>query len=162
MSKSSTFVRSWIGFDNAFYGRLFHDCYISTEPKTIHIILKKYEDITEVEEAKIEALRDNHLFKSEEEYHGNLIMNFDVPEDKIGDIDSFLSGSYSKLSDSAKELIIMSHSNMKNIKNLAIILYPQREHRDKLSKILDYELPENAEIHDKPVLEEELFSKDKL
>jgi hypothetical protein len=156
MTKASTFVRSWLGLPNSFYGTLFQDCYISIEPeKLIHIVLKNIEDNTNND--VFTTLKDNNNFLYSKTLEYNTVFTFKIPIDKENDFDNFVIGRYSKLSNSAKELIIMSHEGMKNIKNLAVILYPEKRHRDTLSQKLDFQIKDDAEIYDKPDLTKELL-----
>jgi len=156
MTKASTFVRSWLGLPNRFYGTLFQDCYISIEPeKLIHIVLKNIEDNTNND--VFTTLKNNNNFLHSKTLEYNTVFTFKIPIDKENDFDNFVIGRYSKLSNSAKELIIMSHEGMKNIKNLAVILYPEKRHRDALSQKLDFQIKDDAEIYDKPDLTKELL-----
>lgn len=159
MTKSSTFVRCWLGFSNTFYNGLFHDCYISIEPeKLIHIVLKK-DDSQQYEEIS-QQLKDHKWFLKTQTTGDYVIFDFEIAEEREDDFDKFIVGQYSKLSDSAKELILMSHEKMDNIKNLAVILYPEKRHRDMLSQALDFELNPNAEVYDRPDITKELLPKE--
>ena len=157
MTKSSTFLRSWIGFSNNFYKDVFHDCYISLEPeKLIHIVLKKEED--NKHEEVFNKLKENKYFMYSKDITSFLcVFTFSIPEDKEDDFDKFVVGQYSKFTDSSKELILMSHENMNNVKNLAIILYPEKKHRDALASSLGAELKSDAEIYSRPDITEELL-----
>ncbi len=162
-TKASTFVRCWIGFSNEFYNGFFYNCYISIEPeKTIHIILKKPIENNKEFSDIMDSLRSNRHYREENESGALLIIDFNIPEDKEEDFDNFILGKYSKFSETTKELIIMSHADIRNIKSLASILYPTQKHRDELSKKLDFDLPSDAEIHSKPDMVKEIFTKNNL
>ena len=157
MTKSSTFLRSWIGFPNSFYKDVFHDCYISIEPeKLIHIVLKKQEN--NQHEEVFNKLKENKYFMHSKDITSHLcVFTFSIPEDREEDFDKFVIGRYSQFTDSSKELILMSHEDMKNVKNLAIILYPEKKHRDALASSLNAEIKSDAEIYSKPDITEELL-----
>jgi hypothetical protein len=157
MTKASTFVRSWLGFANSFYDGMFHDCYISIEPeKMIHIVLVEKKEDKQYEEIS-NKLKEHSWFSNLRPSDGFVIFDFDIPEDRIDDFDNFIKGKYSKLSSSAKELILMSHENMDNIKNLAVILYPEQKHRDQLAQLLNDDISPEAEVYDKPDITKELL-----
>lgn len=155
MTKSSTFVRSWLGFSNSFYTN-FNDCFISIEPeKLIHIIINKSKDNNH--EEVFNKLIENRYFLYKKDLDFLCVFTFKVPDNKEQDFDNFVLGKYSQFSNSAKELIIMSHEKMDNIKNLAVILYPEKRHRDALGKALNADLKIDAEIYSKPDMTKELL-----
>jgi hypothetical protein len=157
MTKSSIFVRSWLGFPNSFYNGLFNDCFISIEPtKMIHIVLNK--PTTEEHSSIVSELQEHRFFADSKVLDDEkIVLSFNLDEDYDDDFDNFIKGKYSQLSDSAKQLIIMSQVSHENIKNLAVILYPEDRHRKKLSEKLGMELPDDAEVYDRPDIEKEII-----
>lgn len=96
------------------------------------------------------------------------LLTFDIKEFE-SEHTLFLSGKYSQFSDKAKNCI-EQHTpfKLKNSKgviedtSIFKILYPIKQERETLEKLLDVKLEENAEIYSKPDIIEETFNIDNI
>lgn len=71
------------------------------------------------------------------------------------DIENFLSGKYRKMSEVSKFAIMFCSEENKD--QLWQIFYPSKDRIKALSKYLDYPLGDDAEVYDKPNVEEEVY-----
>lgn len=161
-TKACQFIRPMLGHSPMFYGPRFYNCYVSTNPSTIHIVFKKPLP-DEHYNYTLEVLRFDDHFIEEVNYGNYLVMSFKVPEIFEDDFYQFLDSKYSKMSDFYKEEILSLHISWRQVyRNLSDILYPQKKHREAIENRLDVTLEKDAEIFDRIEFSEELFDKRKF
>lgn len=160
-NKATTFVRPLIGFPNYVYRNNYINCYVEIEPAIkIFLVFKNLPD-TELDEAQKQCFMalDEHPDLIEKTTNKKyIIYSFLTDPEREYDISCFLSGRYSKMSESAKTTILFSQYNPNNIPIISSILWPSKEDVENLSKELGEKLEEGTEIFSKPELEKELYN----
>ncbi len=163
-NKATTFVRPLLGYPNAIYTNNYKNCFIEKngEDYKIHLVFNKVDTLSANQQETFKLLDEHILFESKEELANNIIYTFRTDDNIKYDIDKFLEGKYSKMSDSGKQMIIFCQYDLQNVVALSAILWPNDEDRKELSERLGATMKDDAEVFSAPNLSDELFDKMKL
>lgn len=110
-------------------------------------------------------LTNNELFIKSIDLGKKVLYIFRFPQDYMGEYYSFYNGKYSEFGDDAKQLILKFwaevHSNNPAAINFLIkvkqILYREEKLRQIIEKELNVKIDKNAELGEKPNVEQETF-----
>lgn len=170
-SKSYTlahsFIRPMMGYPTQYYGPKYCNTYIDPLNELIHIVFKRplKEDFTQYYYT-LESLMNDVHYKEAIDTEEFLVLIFNVPEDCRRDFQLFIDGKYSQMSTDYKEHILSTYvQDQKLYQWVMIALYPKDYHRNTLRDLLGVSkavLKDDCEVLDKPRLQEEVFSMDKI
>lgn len=165
-TKSTVFIRCMLGYNPSFYGQCFHDTYITIEPNSIVLVFNKPNSAKELEiSSKIyDILKNNKNFIEFFETDFYDIIKFEVPEKYKQDFETYIQGSYSKLSEGYKTALLGLYTQFSEIRtDLYHILYPtDRERKLYIEDKFDVKASPDAEILSIIDLEEEIYDEDKF
>jgi hypothetical protein len=164
-NKATTFIRPLLGLSNSAYTNNYKNCYITQDSGVkIHLVFENLPQdvLTDAQKETFQALNENALLEEKSIYKNCLVYSFNVDEDMSSDIQHFMNGKYSQMSEGGKQMIMFSQHDDNNVAAITSILWPTEEDRKNLSARLNAELSQDAEIFSKPNLQEELFNMDLL
>ena len=159
-NKSTIFIRPLLGLPNSIYKNNYKNTFITIEPDMkIHLAFERIPDdkLTNEQIECFKLLESLNSFQRQDISDDQVIYTFSPDPDTQYDVTTFLNGKYSKMSEGAKTMIIMSQYNLNNVPVLANILWPNAEARKIISDKLGETLAEDAEVFSSPELEEELL-----
>lgn len=155
-----------LGIDrNELYWKFFFlNCYIGVEDYPHYdnhfFLLFKFKNIPAYETVR-KKLKEHKLYKTtmkhstkNEDY---FIFVFNIPKEQKNNVQLFKEGKYSKFTREYKNSIFKVH-RVKQDKPLYHILNKTKTRRLKLSKDLDWEIPEDVDLWDIPYMDEEILS----
>lgn len=157
---ATTFVRPLLGLPNAMYTENYVNCFIKTGNMTkIYLQFRAKDDsqLTDQQKSTFEMLDNHPMFDGVNTNNGITTYTFLADNELTYDINRFAEGKFSKMSTSAKEMILFSQYNKDNVPVLSKILWPSDEDRKKLSEDLGDEIAADAEILSRPDLTVEVY-----
>lgn len=172
LNKSSTFVRSMLGYSPMFFGNMHQNTYISINPDRMYLVF--YKPTHDMEEEEIErytkqypyifdTLRQHSAYEEEKSINKFDIFIFSIPDKYKEDFFHFIEGSYSKMSVEYKEEMLALHSPIPTAYDrIKGILYPMVHHREYLAKKLGVDIDMIKEIFSRMDYEDEIFDINKL
>lgn len=129
--------------------------YLSENLNSIYVIARYFNtDRFKNWETKIKS--NENYFKFFDPSPNTVGYEFKIPEIFIPDLELFLDGKYSQMSDLAKNRITKFHNASKK-GNLYGILHKTIERKKQLEEMLGIKLPDNIDLHSKPNLENEIY-----
>jgi hypothetical protein len=141
--------------DNFSVNSLLINCYLSPSKGSL-ILLYRFIAGTQFNLLD-KYLRNSELFKeSINASYTTIAYEMLIPFHYSKDIEIFLKGKYSELSDRLKKRILAFHK-LNYMGETAKILYKNSEYRKQLSIDLGVELVEGAELHSIPLLSTEIY-----
>jgi len=171
-NKSTTFVRSMLGYSPLFFGYMYYNTYISVNPERMYIVFSKPSKNT-IDKDKdkyekqypyiFETLKKHSCFLEDISTDTFTIFIFSIPENYSNDFYLFLEGAYSKMSTLYKEELLALHSPIPNAyEKVKGILYPAPHHKEYLAKKLGVDIDMIKEIFSKIEYSEEVFDVNNL
>ena len=150
LNKSSTFLFPALGENKIIWKTEYLiNCFIPEGRNDRLHLLYRFVGSDNFSELEQRILTSKYYIKTEEldKYRTKYI--FKIPDENMADVDLFLKGKYSKLSENLKFKIINFHQLNKK-SNLYKILYKSKELREELEKELGVELDGDCELYSIP------------
>lgn len=171
-NKSTTFVRSMLGYSPLFFGNMYYNTYITANPDKMFVtFLKLGKDAGENDVDRytkqypyiFKTLREHFDYVKEESTDKFDIFIFNIPSNYREDFYLFLEGAYSKMSIFYKEELLALHSPIPDAyEKIKGILYPAVHHKEYLAKKLDVDIDMIKEIFSRIDYSEEMYDITKL
>jgi len=158
LTKTSLFLLPIFDTRPSSIGKDFFNSYLSEKLNIMYIIYKnspeREQNIPEIIKTKYE-----HAIKEIITAFPYTLFLVSIPEERLNDVEKMLNGEYSKMSINYKHKIIYVYSGYGKIyKKMYEILFPDDNTRKKMSEFFNTELPQNSEVYDKPIREEEIIN----
>lgn len=155
-SKATFFILPLLGQPSYWYYGLMN-CYLGDEINKPELTLNKIFIQVKSYDNKLNGIPYfNQFYKLEDNTY---MYVFNIPDKFVDDYERFCKGEYSKMSETAKQLICKL-SGVKPIMNSTVykVLYKTLDQKNKVEQLIGQVLPDSAELYSIPNMESELYN----